>query len=585
MDFDDLLINTNILFRDFPEVLGKYQEKFKYILVDEYQDTNYSQYLIVKKLAALHQNVCVVGDDAQSIYSFRGAKIENILNFRNDYPNYKLFKLEQNYRSTKTIVNAANSVIAKNHKQIQKVAFSANVEGDKVKVIKAYNDHEEGILVANAISEIIHREHANYNDFAVLYRTNAQSRIFEESLRKRNIPYRVYGSLSFYQRKEIKDILAYFRVAINPHDDESIKRIVNFPTRGIGSTTMDRLEGKANTTGQSIWTTIEKLHIVNPGLKPSAIKKLGEFNGMIMAFRSNIFTIDAYEAARSVALGSGILHEFKTDNSFEGISRLQNLEELLNGIKEFVDTQKREGIIETITLADYLENVSLLTDADIDKPEDINKVSIMTIHSAKGLEFDYVFIAGVEEDLFPSRMSSGTPDELEEERRLFYVALTRAAKLATISHAQIRYKWGDLTNCIPSRFINEIDPQWVESTELEKEQDDFPLSDDFFQQGMDEMRPSLKSYQRKTFDNSKEIYGNRRLIRIKKSSAEGIASTSSNTENNSINIGAKVDHERFGIGMVIEVEGDDQNRKATIDFTTAGKKTLLLKFAKLKIIE
>ena len=585
MDFDDLLINTNILFRDFPEVLAKYQEKFKYILVDEYQDTNYSQYLIVKKLAALHQNVCVVGDDAQSIYSFRGAKIENILNFRNDYPNYKLFKLEQNYRSTKTIVNAANSVIAKNQKQIQKVAFSANAEGDKVKVIKAYNDHEEGVIVANAISDLVHREHANYSDFAVLYRTNAQSRIFEESLRKRNIPYRVYGSLSFYQRKEIKDILAYFRVTINPHDDESIKRIVNFPTRGIGNTTMERLEGEANTKKQSIWTTVEKLHLVNPGLKPSAIKKLAEFHGTIMAFRSKIFTIDAYEAARSIALGSGILHEFKSDNSFEGISRLQNLEELLNGIKEFVDTQKKEGITETITLADYLENVSLLTDADTDKPEDRNKVSIMTIHAAKGLEFDYVFIAGVEEDLFPSRLSLGTPEELEEERRLFYVALTRAAKLATISHAQIRYKWGDLTNCIPSRFINEIDSQWVESAELEKEQDDFTLSDDFFEQGMDEMRHDSKSYQRERVDGSKEIYGNRRLIRVKNSPSEGFASTSSNSVSNSISSGAKVTHERFGIGVVLEVEGDGQNRKATIDFTNAGKKTLLLKFAKLKVID
>jgi len=370
MDFDDLLVNTNILFRDYPEVLAKYQEKFHYILVDEYQDTNYSQYLIVKKLAATRQNVCVVGDDAQSIYSFRGAKIENILNFRNDYPNYRLFKLEQNYRSTKTIVNAANSVIAKNQRQIQKVAFSANDEGEKVKIIEAYNDHEEGLMVANTISEICHRDHVAYNRFAVLYRINAQSRIFEEALRKRNIPYKVYGSLSFYQRKEIKNILAYFRLAVNPHDDESLKRIVNFPPRGIGETTVERLEWESNSKNHSIWSTIENLHRVNPGVKPAALKKLVEFHGLISRFRSIIFTDDAYETARTIVVESGMLYDFKSDSSIEGISRLQNLEELLNGIKEYVDSQRREGITEALSLADYLANVSLLSDADTDKPED-----------------------------------------------------------------------------------------------------------------------------------------------------------------------------------------------------------------------
>jgi DNA helicase-2/ATP-dependent DNA helicase PcrA len=584
MDFDDLLLNTNILFRDFPEVLAKYQDKFKYILVDEYQDTNYSQYLIVKKLAALHQNVCVVGDDAQSIYSFRGAKIENILNFRNDYPDYKLFKLEQNYRSTKTIVNAANSIIARNRKQIQKVAFSDNAEGDKVKIIRAYNDHEEGLIVANAISEILHRDHVEYKDFAILYRTNAQSRIFEESLRKRNIPYRVYGSLSFYQRKEIKDILAYFRVAINPLDDESIKRIINFPARGIGNTTMEHLEGEANAKEQSIWTTIEKLGVANPGLKPAAVKKLFDFHEMISGFRTKVFTTNAYETARSIALGSGMLHEFKADNSFEGISRLQNMEELLNGIKEFIDSQKKEGITETITLADYLENVSLLTDADTDKPEDKNKVSVMTIHAAKGLEFDYVFIAGVEEELFPSHMSLGTPEELEEERRLFYVALTRAAKLATVTHAQVRYKWGDLTNCVPSRFISEIDPQWVESSELNSEdEEEFPMDNNYFKKSMGRNHSDSGSFTKQTSDSQHSSYSKRNLTRLTTNPSEIPSSNSTLIDNNSINKGTRVVHERFGSGIVLDVEGEGQNRKATINFGAFGQKNLLLKFAKLKV--
>ncbi|MFO8021713.1 MAG: UvrD-helicase domain-containing protein, partial [Perlabentimonas sp.] len=375
MDFDDLLLNTNVLFRDFPDVLAKYQEKFKYILVDEYQDTNYSQYLIVKKLAAEHNNVCVVGDDAQSIYSFRGAKIENILNFRNDYPDYKLFKLEQNYRSTQTIVNAANSVIAKNQKQIQKASFSANAEGDKVKIIKAYTDQEEGFMVAGAISELIQREHAGYKDFAILYRTNAQSRIFEEALRKRNIPYRVYGSLSFYQRKEIKDTIAYLRLTINPNDDEALKRVINFPARGIGKTTLERLEGTANSQVQSIWTTIEQLPENNAGLKPAAIKKVTQFYQLVKQFSTQAFTNDAYETAKSILVASGIMKELKSDNSIEGVTRLQNIEELLNSIQEFCETQKEEGVAETTTLADFLENVSLLTDADTDKPEDKNRVS------------------------------------------------------------------------------------------------------------------------------------------------------------------------------------------------------------------
>lgn len=586
MDFDDLLINTNILFRDFPEVLAKYQDKFKYILVDEYQDTNYSQYLIVKKLASLHQNVCVVGDDAQSIYSFRGAKIENILNFRNDYPNYNLFKLEQNYRSTQTIVNAANSVIAKNQRQIQKVLFSAKDQGEKIKIIKAYTDQEEGFMVAASISEIIQRDHTEYKNFAILYRTNAQSRIFEESLRKRNIPYRVYGSLSFYQRKEIKDTLGYFRLTINPNDDEALKRVINFPTRGIGNTTLERLESAANQNNESIWITIGKLNEFNPGLKPAAVNKVMQFYNLIKQMGTIAFTSEAFEAAQTIVINSGIMKEFKSDNSIEGITRLQNIEELLNSIKEYSDTQKEEGISETISLADYLENVSLLTDADTDKPEDRNKVSIMTIHSAKGLEFDYVFLAGVEEELFPSRMSTGTPEELEEERRLFYVALTRAAKLATISHAQVRYKWGNLTNSIPSRFIKEIDPKWIEADEENQRTNDTGWGYD--QQLGATKRGNFTGVSPKTNSQSTwETSSRRRLTKLADSenrSASHGSQLETYAEPEKIEPGMKVLHDRFGQGEIIDIEGDGQNRKATVEFKAVGRKSLLLKFAKLKVV-
>jgi len=577
MDFDDLLLNTNVLFRDFPDVLAKYQDKFKYILVDEYQDTNYSQYLIVKRLAENHQNVCVVGDDAQSIYSFRGAKIENILNFRNDYPNYKLFKLEQNYRSTQTIVNAANSVIAKNKRQIQKVSFSAKGIGEKIKVIKAYTDQEEGFMVASAISDIIHREHAHHKDFAILYRTNAQSRIFEEALRKRNIPYRVYGSLSFYQRKEIKDTLAYFRLTVNPSDDEALKRIINFPTRGIGNTTLQRLEATANQKEQSIWVTIEQLGTDNSELKPAAINKVIQFYNLVKQFGTIAYTADAYEAAAAIISNTGLLKEFKADGSVEGITRLQNIEELLNSIKEFSDARKEEGEIELVTLADYLENVSLLTDADNDKPEDRDKVSIMTIHSAKGLEFDYVFLAGIEEELFPSRLSTGSPEELEEERRLFYVALTRAAKLATISHAQVRYKWGNLTSSIPSRFIAEIDPEWIDNQE-----DEISTATTGTLGGM-QTNPANFGKSNLARASQGRFQG-RRLARIEADNAIESDEPSKGLNTNSIKEGTVVYHERFGKGTVAAIENDGQNAKAIVNFITAGQKNLLLKFAKLKII-
>jgi len=582
MDFDDLLLNTNILFRDFPDVLEKYQKKFKFILVDEYQDTNYSQYLIVKKLAAQHQNVCVVGDDAQSIYSFRGAKIENILNFRNDYPNYKLFKLEENYRSTQNIVNAANSVISKNNRQIKKVSFSSKEEGEKIKVLRAFTDQEEGYIVASEILNIQYREHVPSKDFAILYRTNAQSRIFEEALRKRNIPYRVYGSLSFYQRKEIKDILAYFRLSLNPNDDEALKRVVNYPARGIGNTTMERLSEVANTKNQSIWVTIEQIDIDNAGVKSGTIKKLKDFIGMMRQFQSSVFTVDAYESAYSIAMGSGTIRDLKEDKSFEGIARFQNIEELMNSIKEFTEGQKKEGVTEIITLADYMENVSLLTDADTQKPEDRDKVTVMTIHSAKGLEFNYVFLTGVEEDLFPSKMTLSKPDELEEERRLFYVAITRAAKKATISYAQTRYKWGNLTHCVPSRFISEIDPEWVD------------MPGDINTPNEEVETPSAKSIR---FGSANQPGRNFTSLTQNNSSSDASGSlyrnpsankteidNSSTSDPTTIITGMRVTHERFGLGKVINVEGEGQNRKATVLFQSAGQKQLLLKFARLKII-
>lgn len=580
MDFDDLLMLTNILFRDFPDVLAKYQHRFQYILVDEYQDTNYSQYLIVKRLSEHHQNVCVVGDDAQSIYSFRGAKIENILNFRNDYPNYNLFKLEQNYRSTQTIVNAANSIIEKNRKQLQKVAYSAKDEGERIGILKAYTDQEEGFLVASSILDTKEKHNAHYKDFAILYRTNAQSRIFEESLRKRAIPYRVYGSLSFYQRKEIKDLLAYFRLAINPNDDEALKRIINYPARGIGATTLDRVEADAAMKDQSIWLTIDALSVTPGEHKPAAITKLHSFQTMIKSFSQMAFTADAYEAAYAIAKGSGVLTDLKADKSFEGVARLQNVEELLNGIKEFMESQRKEGVAETVTLPDYLENVSLLTDADTDRNEDKDKVALMTIHSAKGLEFDYVFLAGVEEELFPSRMTLATADELEEERRLFYVAITRAARRATISYAQVRFKWGNLTTSVPSRFIDEIDPKYVDfPTEERKDEVKIPRGmdriSDWMGGGREDRPMGYKG-------NSTPQHEQPRLKPMAKVQDTHLPCSECNPDG--IRSGMVVQHERFGQGKVVELEGIGSDRKAIIEFQAAGHKKLLLKFAKLRVV-
>jgi DNA helicase II / ATP-dependent DNA helicase PcrA len=577
MDFDDLLLYTNILFRDFPEALKKYQRLFNFILVDEYQDTNYAQYLIVKRLAEGHRNVCVVGDDAQSIYSFRGAKIENILNFKNDYKEFKLFKLEQNYRSTQTIVDAANSVIRKNRGQIKKDVFSENEKGNLIPVIQSQNDHEEGFQIAANITILKKEEECEWNDFAVLYRTNSQSRIFEEAFRKRSIPYKVFGSLSFYQRKEIKDLLSYFRMIVNPLDDEAFKRIINYPARGIGNTTLERLEAQASATGKSFWEVIT-------GIMPDSInrptqQKIIAFANFIQSLQTRLYTENAYDLAYSIANQSGIVNDLKSENTIENISKLENVEELLNSIKDFSDIQRETG--QPDSLMQYLENVALLTDADNEKEEDKNKVTMMTIHSAKGLEFRYVFIVGLEEDLFPNKMTASSPQDLEEERRLFYVALTRAEKRVILSYALSRYKWGQPTDCSASRFINDIDSKYIDIPEPEEE--------NVFPRQMLSRKP-LPGNNLEENHTSSPV--NRKLTKINTAINRKIVPSASSptaifeaSDAESIQVGQNVIHQRFGKGEVIAVEGNMGDRKATVRFEFEGDKQLLLKFARLKIVE
>ncbi|RZT97071.1 DNA helicase-2/ATP-dependent DNA helicase PcrA [Ancylomarina subtilis] len=581
MDFDDLLLQTNILFKNSPDVLAKYQAKFKYILVDEYQDTNYSQYLIVKRLAEQHKNVSVVGDDAQSIYSFRGAKIENILNFRNDYPSYQLFKLEQNYRSTKVIVNAANSVIKKNKGQIQKESFSEKEGGENIKVIKAMTDHEEGYMIANDIFETKMRNRLKFEDFAILYRTNAQSRIFEESLRKMNMPYKIYGGLSFYQRKEIKDLLSYFRMAVNPNDEEAIKRVINYPKRGIGATTIGKLQEAAASTGQSMWNIICGLNERPYGLNAGTISKLMKFANLINGFAMKIEHETAFELASRVSSETGIIKELYNDRSPEGVSRHENIQELLNAIQDFTQIALEED--RENKLANYLEDVALLTDHDNEKDEDRNKVTMMTIHSSKGLEFPYLYVVGMEEELFPSKLSTTSPHELEEERRLFYVALTRAQDRVSLSFAKARYKWGDMSYPRPSRFIKEIDPQYVDfAYEQEPEFSGFGTRISESDSSHERMENRTRFQQKKKPE-----------MRPKLSQTAPRIRTANHTESNgkfeasdasTIQAGMQIEHQRFGKGKVLHLEGESPNIKATVFFQNVGQKQLLLKFAKLKIV-
>jgi DNA helicase-2/ATP-dependent DNA helicase PcrA len=564
MDFDDLLLNINILFRDFPAVLEQYRNRFDYILVDEYQDTNYAQYIIVHKLSELHRNLCVVGDDAQSIYSFRGARIENILNFRNDYPDYRLFKLEQNYRSTRTIVNAANSVIEKNAGQIRKTIFSKNDEGEKIRVVQTTIDSEEGIVTASDILDTRMRERLEWSDFAVLYRTNAQSRIFEEMLRKRNIPYKIYGGQSFYERREIRDLIAYLRMVVNPDDEEALKRIINYPKRGIGDTTVQRLMELSSNLGTSIWSIISSPDLSTQYLTPALRTKLSAFTGLILPVMATAQDATAYDVASRMAAASGIITDLKQGQVPEEIDRLENIQELLNGIKEFTEAAVTNG--EPADIATWLQTVSLLTDQDNEKPEDKNKVTLMTIHSAKGLEFKYVYIVGLEENLFPSNMNLYNPRELEEERRLFYVAITRACRRVTLSYALNRYKWGSLERSAPSRFIGEIDPGFL----FYPQTGGRPFTRQAVHRS-DEFRESEK-----TFIPSQE---GRKLRQIGKEKVpEGPVTTNIITE---LTPGDHVLHERFGQGEVISVEGEAPNTTAVIEFETAGSKKLLLRFAKL----
>ena len=593
MDFDDLLYKMNVLLRDFPDLLSKYQHRFQYILVDEYQDTNFAQYLIIKQLGAVHENVCVVGDDAQSIYAFRGANIQNILNFKKDYADAAIYKLEQNYRSTSHIVKAANSVIAQNQDQIPKHVWTQNGEGEKIRIYKASSDNDEGRFVSNRVFEVRGTDGCAYKDFAILYRTNAQSRAFEESLRKLNVPYRIYGGLSFYQRKEVKDLLAYFRLTVNPNDDESFKRIVNYPARGIGKTTMDKLVVAAAEADTSLWNVLQQ-PAPPASLSGSPWKKLQEFGDMVSAFGAESGTLDAHALGLAIAKRSGLMHTLYTDKTPEGVARYENVQELLNALQGFVENPANE---EAKHLADFLIDVALLTDDDTDDDDD-NKVNLMTVHAAKGLEFKHVFVVGMEEQLFPSQMAMESRAELEEERRLFYVALTRAETTCTLTHAVTRFKWGQLMQGDPSRFLDEIDEDCVVRPQhgpSSKGPMDFAQARAHFQRMPSGGAP--RSFGRLA-EKAKPAPtppkpGN--WSRMKEAAKQPVSpqpgptgspdSGASRTAHASVvQVGDTVMHARFGKGKVLSLEGSAPNEKATVFFPSEGQKQLLLKFAKLEVI-
>ena len=560
MDFDDLLLKTNELLTKYPETLAKYQNIFKYILVDEYQDTNHSQYLIIRALSDKFQNICVVGDDAQSIYSFRGANINNILNFQKDFPDAKLFRLEQNYRSTKNIVNAANSLIKNNERRLKKNVWTENESGEKISVNKLLTDGEEGRFVASSIFETKMQNQLKNSDFAILYRTNAQSRSFEDSLRKKNIPYRVYGGLSFYQRKEIKDVLAYLRLLINIDDEQAFKRIINFPARGIGQTTLNKISIEAKKYNISDYLYIKNHSKSSQILNNSTKNKLLDFIVMLESIKLKTEFLDVFEITKEILKQSGLYTLYKNDESLEGVNRIQNIEELLNGIKDFIDNEEEEDK----TVSSFLQNVALVTDQD-NEDDDRNKVSLMTIHLAKGLEFPYVYIVGLEENLFPSAMNLNSRNELEEERRLFYVALTRAEKKIFLSYVLSRYRWGKLVDSEQSRFIKEINSEYIQRNVIQKSiNKSFSDKHSFNKVGVRFKRPESRPP--------------KNYVKIKSTSS------SSNIFDNKLIIGNIVLHERFGKGKVIFIEGEAGNKKAEILFDKAGTKKLLLRFSKLKII-
>ena len=592
MDFDDLLFYTFLLFRDHPEVLARYQEQFRYILVDEYQDTNFAQHSIVLQLAKNHQHVCVVGDDAQSIYSFRGADIDNILYFTKVYPDTKVFKLEQNYRSTQTIVRAANSLIEKNQWQIRKEVFSEKEKGEAIGVYQAYSDVEEGDIVVNKIAELRREKRYAYSDFAILYRTNAQSRIFEEAMRKRSMPYRIYGGLSFYQRKEIKDVIAYFRLIVNPNDEEAFKRIINYPARGIGDTTVGKIIAAATGHNVSLWTVLCEPLAYGLNFNKGTVGKLQAFRELISAFITDAAEKNAYEIGADIIRQSGIINDVCQDNSPENLSRKENIEELVNGMSDFCAQRQEEGN-PNVLLGDFLSEISLLTDQDSDKDGDDEKITLMTVHSAKGLEFKNVFVVGMEENLFPSSMVGDSPRALEEERRLFYVAITRAEEHCFLSYAKTRFRYGKMEFGSPSRFLKDIDIRFLR----------LPQDAGMFRR-VEEEAAVFRRENARGFapDREDAPYGGkervsvrpkqqiiaptvpRNLKRVAPSANTASTSPSAGASANRVQQGQLIEHERFGLGEVLKVEGEGDNAKATIRFKNAGDKQLLLRFARFKVL-
>ena len=586
MDFDDLLLRTNELLTRFPEVLAKYQDRFRYILVDEYQDTNHSQYLIVKALASKFENICVVGDDAQSIYSFRGANIQNILNFKKDYPDAKIVSLEQNYRSTQNIVNAANDLISKNINQFEKNVFSDNEVGEKIKVYHSLSDADEANFVAGNIWEQHNFNQKKFNDFAILYRTNSQTRAFEDALRRKNIPYRVYGGLSFYQRKEIKDLLAYLRLLVNENDSEALLRIINYPMRGIGETTQNKLIVYADSIGQSIANVLDALpfHAPNLGVNNSALTKLNDFWQMIKAFQVMLKTENVYQVAMEVAKKSGLIKSLKEDQTPEGISRVENIQELMNSMQGFIDEQQQleDG---DPSLSNFLENIALSADTQ-ENDEEGDKVSLMTIHLSKGLEFPIVYIVGLEEGLFPSFMSSNSREELEEERRLFYVALTRAEKQAFFSYAVSRFQWGKITDSEPSRFLSEVDTDYLDFINPMVENRGINrsgLSSSIFDDTPNMPRAFQKKEPKKKLSTDEQKLPEQPIKRNLTPVSSAKINTPDSSQSQDIEVGDRVRHNRFGVGEVLFLDGTDPNNvKAKIKFATEGEKNLILKFAKLE---
>lgn len=609
MDFDDLLVNTYILFRDNEDVRQKYVNRFAYVLVDEYQDTNYAQQCIVFQLTKENRRVCVVGDDAQSIYSFRGANIDNILGFNNIYNDLKLFKLERNYRSTKLIVQAANSLIKHNDRQIPKDVYSENESGEKIVLKMAISDREEAAIVCKNIKKIMRSDKCVFSDFAILYRTNAQSRSFEEEMRKQNIPYKIYGGLSFYQRKEIKDIIAYFRLSVNPDDEEAFRRVINYPTRGIGNVSVNHIAECAQNNGVSFWDVVKRPTFWHLNVSKSIITKLGDFNNLISSFIKKMAETDAFTIGQEIIKASGIYRDIYSDSTPEGVARQENLEEFLGGMQDFVEGRKEEGRMDEVSLSHFLQEVALLTDLDSDDSA-TSKVSLMTIHSAKGLEFSTVFIVGLEENIFPSPMSTESPRQLEEERRLLYVAITRAEHHCILTWAKSRFRYGRMEFDAPSRFIRDIDPSllnvsndvsadnnsygsegktFIGQNSWSRTQNSHPVADRF----MADPQPRIVNHRTEQPVNSfsddfrsRLNSSERRLHRISSTSPSSSASASNRQlATFDIAVGSVIEHQRFGIGTVTNLEGTGENAKATVEFRNTGRKQLLLKFAKFKVVK